>query len=100
MEPYPILSTDDWCAVESTVLIGTVYDEIFYDPDLPESSWETIGRNFHSARMEEDVSSHETRTVEELKRRFQDLQAINAPTKGALFYSMYKVWKFRKECTD
>eukprot|EP00924_Labyrinthula_sp_SR-Ha-C_P008162 snap_masked-scaffold_11-processed-gene-4.37-mRNA-1 protein AED:1.00 eAED:1.00 QI:0/-1/0/0/-1/1/1/0/98 len=82
-----------WTSLEATVLIGNVYKRMYVDPTLNSTAWITIHDSFIQDCVSLQIFSSLDKSPEDLKRYFEALSEPNVESNGAMFRSMYSLWK-------
>eukprot|EP00924_Labyrinthula_sp_SR-Ha-C_P002770 snap_masked-scaffold_13-processed-gene-6.31-mRNA-1 protein AED:1.00 eAED:1.00 QI:0/-1/0/0/-1/1/1/0/157 len=90
-------SNGKWSSIEEIILVGTIYDQVFRNPELCKESWKIITRNFQKHSEKLRVISKKKKKESDIKRYFKHLERENIKMNGNLFKTFHLKWKLLKE---
>eukprot|EP00924_Labyrinthula_sp_SR-Ha-C_P008423 maker-scaffold_11-snap-gene-12.9-mRNA-1 protein AED:0.08 eAED:0.19 QI:0/0/0/0.66/0/0/3/0/191 len=85
-----------WTKLERIVLVGNIYDQLFQNPVLCQSSWDVIVPNFQRHCNQLGMNLNRKRSKTAIQRYFKELKRENMGNGMKLFKSLYMQWKMLK----
>eukprot|EP00924_Labyrinthula_sp_SR-Ha-C_P008163 snap_masked-scaffold_11-processed-gene-4.35-mRNA-1 protein AED:1.00 eAED:1.00 QI:0/-1/0/0/-1/1/1/0/92 len=84
---------EDFCPLESAILVGNLYNQMYLNPSLNSETWKLIHQGFHKDCLSLGVYEGLDRREGELRNHFDSMIETNVGSKGNMFRSMHALWK-------